>query len=233
MPSQSFVIADIPGLIEGASEGQGLGHYFLRHIERTRVLVHVVDVSGSEDRDPYEDYKIIMSELKKYGKSVSTLPQILALNKCDLATEEQIKKFKSKINRLKNKPQIFEISAVSNQGLEPLVAAIAETLKALPPKQMIEEEVFVFTPPDKNRYEVINHGGGLFEVVGGYIDELIRGIVVSDPTSFAYFQKTIKEKGIIKNILKQAAVDKSIPLREDGQKDITIRIGGMDFDWVE
>ena len=233
MPSQSFVIADIPGLIEGASEGQGLGHYFLRHIERTRVLVHVVDVSGSEDRDPYEDYKIINNELKKYGKSVSSLPQIIALNKCDLASDDQIKKFKSKIARLKNKSQIFEISAVSNQGLEPLVDAVSKLLKSLPPKQMIEEEVFVFTPPDKNRYEVINHGGGLFEVVGGYIDELIRGIVVSDPTSFAYFQKTIKEKGIIKTILKQAAEDNSIPLREDGQKDITIRIGGMDFDWVE
>lgn len=233
MPGKSFVIADIPGLIEGASEGQGLGHYFLRHIERTRLLVHVIDVSGSEDRDPYDDYKIINSELKKYGKQVAALPQIVALNKCDLATSEQIKAIKSKLSRLKSKPEVFEISAVSNTGLDALVKAVSDKLETLPAKQRIEEEAYVFTAPDKNRYEVINHGGGLFEVVGGYIDELIRGIVVSDPTSFAYFQKTIKEKGIIKTILKQAREDKSIPSREDGSPDITIRIGGMDFDWIE
>ena len=122
---------------------------------------------------------------------------------------------------------------MSNTGLEDLVKCVYENLKKLPVKSRSEEEAYVFAEPDKNRYEVINHGGGLFEVVGGYIDELIRGIVVSDPTSFAYFQKTIKEKGIIKTILKQASEDKSIPNREDGSKDITIRIGGMDFDWIE
>lgn len=233
MHDKSFVIADIPGLIEGASEGEGLGHYFLRHIERTRCLVHVIDVSGSEDRDPYNDYKIIMSELKKYGESVSSLPQVVALNKCDLATPEQIKTVKSKIKRLKNAPEIFEISAVSNQGLEALIAHVSSMLDQIPKKGRTDEEVFVFTDPDKNRYEIINHSCGLFEVVGGYIDELIRGIVVSDPTSFAYFQKTIKEKGIIKNILKQAEEDKTVPIREDGSKDITIRIGGLDFDYVE
>ena len=189
MFDDSFVIADIPGLIEGASEGQGLGHYFLRHIERTRLLVHVIDVSGSEDRDPYNDYKIINNELKKYGKAVAALPQIVALNKCDLADEKQIKTIKAKIKKLKNSPEIFEISAVSNTGLDALVKCVHDKLKTLPPKTRTDEEAFVFTDPDKNRYEVINHGGGLFEVVGGYIDELIRGIVVSDPTSFAYFQK--------------------------------------------
>ena len=233
MPNKSFVIADIPGLIEGASDGAGLGHYFLRHIERTRCLIHVIDVSGSEDRDPYEDYKVINAELKKYGKEVAALPQVVALNKCDLATESQIKAVKSKISRLKNAPEIFEISAVSNQGLEALIAHVSVMLDSIPKKGKTDEEVYVFEDPDKNRYEVINHGGGLFEVVGGYIDELIRGIVVSDPTSFAYFQKTIKEKGIIKTILKAAKEDKSIPPREDGTPDITIRIGGMDFDYVD
>ena len=128
---------------------------------------------------------------------------------------------------------IFEISAVSNQGLEALILHVAKMLDTIPKKERTNEEVYVFSDPDKNRYEVINHSGGLFEVVGGYIDELIRGIVVSDPTSFAYFQKTIKEKGIIKTILKQAKEDKSVPLRDDGTLDITIRIGGMDFEWLE
>ena len=96
----SFVIADIPGLIEGASEGIGLGHYFLRHIERTRVLLHVVDISGSEDRDPYEDFKIVNNELKKYGNTVENLPQIVVLNKIDLVDDEKkISSFKQKLSK--------------------------------------------------------------------------------------------------------------------------------------
>lgn len=233
MQNKSFVIADIPGLIEGASEGQGLGHYFLRHVERTRLLVHVIDISGSEDRNPYDDYKIINSELKKYGKSVSDLPQIIALNKADLATEAQIKEFKAKLSKLKQKPEVFVVSAISNKGLDELVGAIAKKLDSLPPKSFDYGEVYEFLPADKTKFEVINRGGGLFEVVGGYIDELIRGIVVSDPTSFAYFQKTIKEKGIIKTILKLAEKDSSVQRKEDGSLDITIRIGGMDFDYMD
>ena len=100
--SERFVIADIPGLIEGASEGVGLGHYFLRHIERTRLLLHVLDVSGSEERDPYSDYKIVNNELKKYGKKVYSLQQIVVLNKTDMATDEQIKNCKNRFKKLKN-----------------------------------------------------------------------------------------------------------------------------------
>ena len=198
--SQRFVIADIPGLIEGASEGVGLGHYFLRHVERTRLLLHVVDVSGSEERDPYNDYKIINSELKKYGKKVANLPQIVVANKTDMATPQQISTFKKHFAKLKNPPQIVEVSAITNSNIGTLINAISDKLKNLPAKQREEFTPFVYERPDANRYEISRQDDASFVVSGGYIDELSRGIVLDDPASFAYFQKAIKDKGIIKEL---------------------------------
>ena len=218
--NKSFVIADIPGLIEGASEGVGLGHYFLRHVERTRLLLHVIDVSGSEERDPYSDFQIVNKELKKYGKEVSELPQIIVLNKCDLATEEQIKKFKSKVNRLKTKYQIIEVTAVIGENLEELLKAISHKLDELPPKKPLEFEPFVYERPDANRYEISREDDGAYVLSGGFIDELIRNVVVSDYTSFAYFQKVLKEKGIMKELKRRGLKDGSI-----------IRVKDMDFEY--
>jgi len=217
---QTFVIADIPGLVEGASEGVGLGHYFLRHVERTRLLLHVIDVSGSEDRDPYEDFKTINSELKKYGESVSGLPQILVLNKCDLATSEQIKAFRSKVNRLKQKYEIVEISAVSNTNLDELLKVVVQKLRELPPKKPIEFEPFVYERPDANKYEITREDDGAFVLSGGFIDELIRNIVVDDYTSFTYFQKALKDKGIMRELRKRGIKEGSI-----------IRVKDMDFEY--
>ena len=219
----SFVIADIPGLIEGASEGIGLGHYFLRHIERTRLLIHVLDVSGSEDRDPYEDFKIVNNELKKYGNKVESLPQIIALNKIDLVDDEKkISSFKSKVSKLKKKYKIVEISAVSNQNLDELLKIIIEELKELPPKQKLEFEPFVYERPNPNRWEVVKNDDGSFEVVGGFIDELVRGVVLNDFQSFSYFQKVLKDKGIIKQLKKMGADETS-----------TIRIKDIEFEIKE
>lgn len=218
--NKSFVIADIPGLIEGASEGVGLGHYFLRHVERTRLLLHVIDVSGSEERDPYSDFQIVNKELKKYGKEVSELPQIIVLNKCDLATEEQIKKFKSKVSRLKTKYQIIEVTAVIGENLEELLKAISHKLDELPPKKPLEFEPFVYERPDANRYEISREDDGAYVLSGGFIDELIRNVVVSDYTSFAYFQKVLKEKGIMKELKRRGLKDGSI-----------IRVKDMDFEY--
>jgi GTP-binding protein len=207
----SFVIADIPGLIEGASEGVGLGHYFLRHIERTRLLLHVVDISGSEERDPYEDFTIVNNELKKHGESVEKLPQVIVLNKIDLVDDEQkIVDFKKKIAKLKTKYQIIEVSAVSNRNLDELLKVTIEKLKELPPKQKLEYEPFVYERPNPNRYEIIEVGDNEFEVVGGFIDELVRGVVLSDFQSFSYFQKVLKDKGIIKELKKRGADETSI-----------------------
>jgi len=218
-----FVIADIPGLIEGASDGVGLGHYFLRHVERTRLLLHVIDISGGEGREPYEDFKVVNAELKKYGKSVSQIPQILVLNKCDAVSDKsQILNFKSKIARLKTKYRVVEISAAAAMNLDELIMVTLEELKKLPPKKKIEFEPFIYTRPDPNRYEIRRDVDGAFLVTGGFIDELIRNIVLNDPTSFAYFQKVLKDKGIIKELKKRGADEKS-----------TIRIGDIDFDMID
>ena len=219
----SFVIADIPGLIEGASEGVGLGHYFLRHIERTRLLLHVIDISGSEDRDPYNDFKVINSELKKHGENVENLPQIIVLNKIDLVDDKKkISTFKSKVSRLKTKYKIVEISAVSNMNLDELMKVVIEELKTLPPKQKLEYVPFEYTRPDPNKYEIVRADDGAFEVRGGFIDELIRGVDLEDYQSFAYFQKVLREKGIIKELKKKGADETS-----------TIRIKDFEFEIKE
>ena len=219
----SFVIADIPGLIEGASEGVGLGHYFLRHIERTRLLVHVIDISGSEDRNPFEDFEIVNNELKKYGNQVESLPQIIALNKIDLVEDDDIiKEFKSKLAKLRKNYDIVEISAVSNNNLNELLSKVVDALKKLPPKQKLEYEPFVYERPNPNRWQVIKNDDNSFEIVGGFIDELVRGVVLNDFQSFSYFQKVLKDKGIIKELKKQGANETS-----------TIRIKDIEFEIKE
>ncbi|MBQ7467195.1 MAG: GTPase ObgE [Clostridia bacterium] len=218
--NKSFVIADIPGLIEGASEGVGLGHYFLRHIERTRLLLHVIDVSGSEDRDPYNDFKIVNNELKKYGKAVFELPQIIVLNKIDIADPKQISTFKAHIAKLKKKYEIVEISAAANMNLDQLLKVVSKTLDELPPKKQMEFTPFVYERADATKYEITRSDDGAFVLSGGYIDELVRNIVVDDYTSFSYFQRMLKEKGIIKELTKRGAKEGSI-----------IRVKDMDFEY--
>lgn len=219
----TFVIADIPGLIEGASEGVGLGHYFLRHVERTRLLLHVIDISGSEGRDPYDDFKIVLNELKKHGEGVEKLPQIVVLNKIDLVDDKsKISSFKNKISRLKQKYDIVEVSAVANQNLDELLKLTVENLRKLPPKQKLEYEPFVYNRPDPTKYEIVIAEDGAYELVGGFIDELVRGVVLTDSQSFAYFQKVLKDKGIIKELKKMGADENS-----------TIRIKDIDFELKE
>ena len=221
--SKRFVIADIPGLIEGASEGVGLGHYFLRHVERTRLLLHVIDVSGSEGRDPYEDFKIVNRELKKYGKSVSEIPQIIVLNKIDaVADKSQISKFRSKVLKLKHQYRIVEISAAARMNLEELLNVVGDELEKLPPKKPLNTEFYEYSRPDPNKYVISRADDGAFVVSGGFIDEMIRNIVLDDPVSFAYFQKILKEKGIIKELKRRGADATS-----------TVRIGEVDFEFDE
>ena len=219
----SFTIADIPGLIEGASEGAGLGHYFLRHIERTRILIHLVDISASEGREPYQDFKVINKELLKYSKNLYQRPQIVALTKIDLPNaQNNMKEFLRKIKRLKRKYEVVCISSISGEGLDLLLTKIVEKLKELPPLMPEQHDYFKFEKPNKTEYEIIRDNDGAFVVVGGFVDELIRNVVLSDPDSFAYFQKIIKNKGIIKELKKQGAVNGT-----------TIRIGDVDFELEE
>lgn len=219
----SFVIADIPGLIEGASEGVGLGHYFLRHVERTRLLLHVVDISGSEDRDPYNDYVVVNNELKKHGEGVENLPQIIVLNKIDLVDDKsKIENFKTKVRKHKKDCKIVEVSAVSNSNLDELLKVTTDLLKTLPPKQKLEFEPFEYKRPDPTKWQIIKNDDGSFEVIGGFIDELVRGVVLDDFQSFSYFQKVLKDKGIIKELKKMGADENS-----------TIRIKDIDFEIKE
>ena len=221
--STSFVIADIPGLIEGASDGVGLGHYFLRHIERTRLLLHVVDISGSEDRDPFDDFMIVNNELKKHGEKVENLPQIVVLNKIDLVDDKKkIDDFKAKLSKLKTKYEVIEISAVSNKNLDLLLSTTVKILEKIPKKGKLDFVPFEYTRLDPNKYEIIDHGDGNFEVVGGFIDELARGVDLDDFESFSYFQKVLKDKGIIKELKKRGADEFS-----------TIKIKNIDFEIKE
>ena len=214
-----FFVADIPGLIEGASEGAGLGTEFLRHIERTRMLVHVIDVSGVEGRDPYEDYLKINAELKSYSPELAKRKQIIAANKLDIyGAEENFKEFKKKIGR---KHKIIEISAVTGKGLDKLKQAIYDVLVKLPPVKPLEFEEFNYVKPERLSYDIFKEGE-TFVVVGTLVDVLKRNVVLDDMNSLAYFHKVLRDRGIIAELRKMGATDKS-----------TVIIGGEEFEFVD
>ncbi|MBO5328262.1 MAG: GTPase ObgE [Clostridia bacterium] len=215
----SFVAADIPGLIEGAADGAGLGHDFLRHIERTRMLLHVVDISGCEGRDPIEDFIKINKELKGYSKKLAALPQVIALNKCDVyGAEENIKAFKKKYCR---RYKIFPVTAVSGEGLEDLVKCLFEKLKELPPVQRMEvDESFTYRKDGNLDYDIYMDGDA-YVVVGSLVDMLCRNVALNDPDSMAYFQKILREKGVIAKLRAMGIKEKD-----------TVIVGDVEFDFV-
>ena len=217
---KSFVAADIPGLIEGAAQGAGLGHDFLRHIERTRLLLHVVDISGCEGRDPVEDFKKINAELAGYSKKLASLPQVIALNKCDVyGAPANIKICTRKHGR---KYKIFPITAVTGEGLIPLLEELVNQLEKLPPVAREEaDENFTYRKPSDLGFEIYKDGD-VYVVEGELVDMLCRNVVLSDPDSMAYFQKILRDKGVIAK------------LREMGAKEgDTVSIGEVEFDFVE
>ena len=176
MYDDSFVIADIPGLIEGAGEGAGLGHYFLRHIERVRLIVHIVDISGSEGRDPVEDYFKIRKELAVYSEKLAATPEIVVASKADLPVEEgALERFEKETGK---KP--FVISALARQGLDELLAAIKSKVDELPPPERIavDADATLESRPEGG-FEIIRREDGAFEVVGGLVDYLARNVVLS------------------------------------------------------
>lgn len=216
----SFVVADIPGLIEGAGSGAGLGHEFLRHIERTRMLVHVLDMSGSEGRSPCEDFLQINRELEIYSKDLTRLKQIVVANKMDLpGAEENLEIFRS---RFKDGYEIFPLSAVCRDGVKPLLTRIAQLLKEIPPMAPLEFEPFVYEREDSDAFEILANDDGSFEVVGALVDSLARKVLLDDYDSLRYMQKTLKNKGVF------------AALKKAGMKDgDTVVIGGVEFDNVE
>lgn len=218
----SFVIADIPGIIEGASQGVGLGLKFLRHIERTRLLLHVIDVSGSENRKPVEDFKIINEELKKYSEKLSTRKQIIVANKADSLQNETLYKELEDLAKKEN-IKIFKISAATGEGLKELFKYVSETVKTLPREEIVEgDERVVYTlKEDRDEFEIIKENGE-FIVQGPAVDRLMGRVNLEDNESLYYFQKTLRNLGI-EEALKQEGV----------QEGDTVRFNDWEFAWYD
>lgn len=217
----SFVIADIPGLIEGAGEGLGLGHQFLRHVERCRLLVHVVDVSGSEGRDPIEDFEVINRELKKFNEDLSERPMIVAGNKCDLATDEQVKKFKNYVEAKGYK--FFSIMAPIKHGVDVLMQYIEVQLTKLPPITIYEVEQLPKDLFEKNNDAIdVKNQNGVYFVTGEKVSRLVQSVNFDDYESLQYFQKMLITLGI-SEALQNAGI-------KEGD---TVNIYDFEFEFVE
>ena len=216
----SFVLADIPGLIEGAADGAGLGHDFLRHIERTRMLVHVLDISGSEGRNPVDDYRRINSELEKYSKRLAQLPQIIAANKMDITgADENLELLKKEVEN--DGVKVFPVSAAAVKGFDALLDEIIKTLAALPKVYGFEEEDM----PERTKYEPgfeIAMDGDVFVVSGGSVDYILDTTYADDEISMRRFQQYLIKEGIIDALRKKGANETS-----------TVRMGEWEFDFIE
>lgn len=193
--NRSFVMADIPGLIEGAADGVGLGHAFLRHVERCRLIVHVVDVSGCEGRDPEEDFEKINRELENFSLDLSQRPMIVAANKCDIASAEQIDRFREYIEGKGFK--FFEISAAAARGTKELVNAVYEMLSKLPPIIEYEAEPFeAELAADRTSFEITKEDGA-YVVEAPWLSQVLGGVNMDDYESLQYFQRVLRNSGII------------------------------------
>ena len=218
----SFVMADIPGLIEGAWEGTGLGHQFLRHVERCRLLVHIVDISGSEGRDPIEDFEIINRELEKFNPELAKRPMLVAGNKCDLATDEQIENFKNYVEE--KGYMFFPIMAAIRYDVDPLLNKIQEMLSKLPPIAVYEAEpVPVVAAENVGIHDVkITVHDGIYFVEGKWLLNVIKSVNFDDYESLNYFQKVLINSGVI-DALREAGIN-------EGD---TVSIYDLEFDFVE
>ena len=217
---RSFVMADLPGLIEGASQGKGLGHQFLRHIERCRVIVHIIDMSGSEGRDPYEDYVTINKELGEYEYRLLERPQIIVANKMDGdEAEENLKKFKEKLGDQK----VFPITAPIHEGIDAVLYAVADALETAPDffNQEEEQESVLYTyKEDEKPFTIHNKGNGVWEVTGKKVERLVQMASFTTDDGFQRFALQIRNMGI-DDALREAGC-------EDGD---TVRLYDFEFEF--
>lgn len=218
---KSFVLADIPGLIEGAHEGVGLGIEFLRHVERTRLLIHVIDVSGIEGRDPIEDYNKINEELKLYNEKLSKKPQIVAANKTDITgADENFEKLKSEMD--KRNVKIFKISAATNKGLRELMLYAGSLLDTL--QDTMDDEIEEWYVPEEKRftYTIRRDENGVYVIEGSFVDRLLLSANIYDTQSLRYFQRVIEKRGIVQK------------LREMGIQDgDLVRMNDFEFEFMD
>ena len=219
---RSFVMADIPGLIEGAWQGVGLGHQFLRHVERCRLLVHVVDVAGSEGRDPKEDFRVINEELQKFNPELSQRPMLVAGNKCDLATDQQVADFQAFVEA--QGYQFFPIMAPIRHGVDELLNAISAALAKLPPIRQFAPEAPALAPVEtlqRGQVEVTQQDGVYF-VKAPWLLKIMNTIDFDETESLQYFQRVLIQTGVID------------ALRDAGcQEGDTVDLYDLEFDFVE
>ena len=220
-PENSFVMADIPGLIEGAAEGIGLGHEFLRHVERCRMLVHIVDVAGSEGRDPIDDFEKINSELERFNPDLAKCPQIVAGNKIDLATDEQLKTFRDYIEG--KGYEYFEICAPIKHNTKELINAVAAKLAELPPVKRYEAEEIpqeILLQKKNNGFKVTVEDG-VYIVEAEWLNKILMKTDPDDYESLQYFQNVLQSTGIIDELIKQGI--------HEGD---TVSIYDLEFDYI-
>ena len=215
---RDFVMADIPGLVEGASEGAGLGHDFLRHVERTRLLLHVVDAAGSEGRDPVADYEQINEELQKYG-DLADRPQIVAANKMDLPEGQE--GFARLQAHIAGRRPLFAVSAATREGFDALMDAVVAQLAQLPPTPPFAEEELLPEVLEGAKFD-ISRDGGVFVVTGSAVTQLLGSVNFDDEESMNWFHRTLRRAGIIDALRAAGAREGS-----------TVRMDDMEFDFVE
>ena len=215
----SFVIADIPGIIEGASEGVGLGLKFLRHIERTRLLLHFIDISGITSRDPIEDFNTINNELKKYSEKLSTKKQIIVATKADSMQDESVYTKLEKFAK-EREMKIFKISNMTKEGIEELIDYVSETLKKLPKEEIFETEekmVYTLNEEEKFKIEIVN---GVYVITGKAIERLMGRININDNESMYYFHKSLVNLGVEEKL-------KELKIKEGDH----VKISDYEFEW--
>ncbi|MEW9500560.1 GTPase ObgE [Jeotgalibacillus marinus] len=225
--SRSFVMADLPGLIEGAHTGVGLGHQFLRHIERTRVIVHVVDMSAIEGRDPYEDYVTINNELKEYNLRLTERPQVVVANKMDMPeSEENLKTFREKVGE---EVRVFPISAISRQGLKDLLYTVADLIEKTPEFPLQEDEVdetinrvLYKHEGVQESFEITRESDGSFVITGDSIERLFKMTDFSREESIRRFARQLRAMGVDDALRERGA--------ENGD---TVKIVEFEFDFVD
>ena len=217
----SFILADIPGIIEGASKGIGLGLQFLRHIERTRLLLHVIDISGSEGRNPVEDFYKINEELKEYSKKLAEKKQIIVANKADIM---QNNKYYEKLANIAKKEniEIFNISAATGKGINELMEHVAEVLKTLPKEKIVSGNEKIVYELEEEQEIIIKKEKEIYIVEGRIIDKILGRVNMADNESLYYFQKCLKDSGI-EDELKKYGI-------KTGD---TVKFGNWEFEWYD
>ncbi|CAB1240095.1 GTPase ObgE [Clostridium sp. MT-14] len=218
---KSFVMADIPGIIEGAAEGVGLGTEFLRHIERTRVLIHVVDISGIEGRNPVDDFVKINDELKKYDVKLWDRPQIIAANKADMLYDDKsFENFKNELKKL-GYTKVFKISCATMSGIKELMQETAKMLVSIPVVDIEINEEDRFVPEEKKFTYNVRKEGNVYIVEGSFVDRLLDSVNVNDPDELRYFYKVLKNKGVIEELENKGIKDGDV-----------VRLNDFEFDYV-